>query len=383
MKWLASNIQIILGLGLFFVLASFVRIWFVRPNSRALQVGIFLLCLAGIGGSVLLNGPPEKGKDIVDEHDDGNLPDIPDSALDRLRLPWNSENDAKWPAAETLANLSDVAYMPPYQADKEYQALGFGDVMPFVEGSMIGYVVTGEDVTVVVFRGTDFGEVSDWMANLSTAAAETEHGSIHKGFHAAYQSMKWQIEDILKERKTTHLWITGHSLGGALALVCAYDFVANENRHIDGVITFGQPMIARKQLAEYLDGLLVGKYARFVNRDDIVPKVPPNHSPSGSLVWFTDNGLKRSRVRKVVYGTPSPDVPFPTADVPMASPDEAEIKPLSEQEFRNLQNKLKAENAMKERLPEGTPMQGPPQGPVDDHLMWEYVSKVRMLLGLN
>lgn len=385
MKWLAANIQFFLGIGLLLLLGSFVRIWFVRPNSKVLRAAIVLLCLAGIGGLQLLNNAPDNGKKIVDEDEaDDDRPNVPDSALDRLRLPWDSESAAYWPAAETLAEISEQAYLPPVEAEQAYHSLGFNKVMPFVEGSMIGYVISGEDVTVVVFRGTDFNEVSDWMANLGTGTTETEHGTVHRGFYFAYESMKRQIEDILKDRDTTHLWITGHSLGGALALTCAYDFVSASSHAIDGVITFGQPMIAKQELAAYLDTLLVRKYARFVNRDDIVPRVPPNYEPCGSLVWFTDDGVKRSKVQSVIYGTPVSEGLPPAA--PSAPPEEVEIQPLSEQEFRQLQMRLKAENSTVERLPEGTPVpmaNNVVAGPVDDHSMWAYLDKVRTLLGLN
>lgn len=385
LNWLASRIQFFLVVGAFLLVASFVRCWFVHPNRKVFVISVVLLLLAGIGGLRLFYGPPDRGREIVDEDQLDDRPNIPDSALDRLREYWNSESIANWPAAETLAALSETAYLAPFEAERQYHDLGFKEVMTFVEGSMLGYVVTGEDVTVVIFRGTNSNEVSDWMANLSTSAMDTEHGAIHKGFNAAYHSMKWQIESILNERNTTHLWITGHSLGGALALVCAYDFVENEKRQIDGIITFGQPMVARKPLAKYLDELLIGKYARFVNREDIVPKVPPNHEPCGSLAWFTDAGLKRSKVHSIAYGAPPGKEPPPVVPTAPAEED-AEIQPLTEDEFREYQNQLKLENATKERLPEGTPAQMGFQavgGPIDDHSMWEYLNNVRTLLGLN
>jgi hypothetical protein len=297
-------------------------------------------------------------------------------------LNWNSNFVADWPAAETLAEISQTAYEPPCEAEKSYHALGFSKVMPVVQGSMIGYVVSGEDVTVVVFRGTDFAEVSDWLANLDRSAVETPHGQAHKGFYNAYQSMKSQVTAILKERDTTHLWVTGHSLGGAIALVCAYDLVDIEKRQLDGIITFGQPMVARQQFATYLDSLLLGRYARFVNREDIVPKVPPSHVACGSLVWFTDTGIRRSKIKRLLYGAPGAGEAEDKAV--RGTGDDAEIRPLSDAEFQELQAKLKAENAAKERLPEGTPKtyQAAPRL-IDDHYMSHYLDQIHRLLGID
>jgi hypothetical protein len=140
--------------------------------------------------------------------------------------------------------------------------------------------------------------------------------------------MKVQVVSILKERKTKYLWITGHSLGGALALKCAYDLVEVEQQQLNGVITFGQPMVARQKCGNYIDTLLAGRYARFVNRDDIVPKVPPSHVACGSLVWFTDQGLQRSKVKHKVLGASAPNGPLEHPERNLT--DEAEITPLTE-----------------------------------------------------
>ena len=340
-----------------------------------------LLVVVLIGTYQVVFGTPGQ-EDVVDEdRTDVVAPDLDSSSLERLRQNWNSESVANWAAAETLAQLSDIAYQPPHEAAESFADLGFDKTMPVVRGSMIGYIVTGEDVTVVVFRGTDFTEVSDWLANIGRSATDTPHGSVHRGFFDAYQSMKDQVDAILAERDTAHLWVTGHSLGGALALMCAYDLEANEDRRLDGLITFGQPMATRQQFADYIDDLLIGRYARFVNRDDIVPRVPPSHVACGSLVWITDSGVKRSKRKQVVYGSPTGS----DADVPTASPEAVEITPMSDSEFEALQQKLKAQqNADVQRLPDGTPVVAYQASPlIDDHSMSLYLEKIRSLFGLD
>lgn len=383
MKWLTSNLLPLLIVGPLLFFGSFVRgkIWVVKPNRPAFVIGSLLLVALVIGVVQVFRGTPGQ-VDTEEEKPSDTVVVVPKSALVRLRQTWDADATANWPAAETLADISEIAYQPPHEAEKSYRELGFPTVMPVVQGSMIGYIITGEDVTVVVFRGTDFTEVSDWLANLGRSATDTPHGQVHKGFYDAYQSMKSQVNAILKERNTTHLWVTGHSLGGALALVCAYDLEEVEQRQLNGVITFGQPMVARQKFADHIDTLLVGRYARFVNRDDIVPKVPPSHVACGSLVWFTDDGLRRSKVKHMVYGASDPKAPADPTVAEMR--DEAEVKPLTEAEFRALQAKLKAENVEKERLPEGTPMKyQAAASPVDDHSMWLYLEKIRKLLGIE
>ncbi|MFO0915927.1 MAG: lipase family protein [Pirellulales bacterium] len=391
MKWLTSNLlplSILAAICLIGFLATFVRVRFVKPNWIVFWIGAALVAVVVVGVVQLIRNPAGHVETVDEEEQDGPLPEIPKTALERLRLDWDSQDVANWSASETLADISEIAYQPPHEAERSYQALGFTKVMPVVQGSMIGYVITGEDVTVVAFRGTDFNEVSDWIANLGRSATDTPHGQVHKGFYFAYQSMKHQVDAILTERDTTRLWVTGHSLGGALALMCAYDLEDVEQRRLNGVITFGQPMVARQEFADYIDMLLIGRYARFVNREDIVPKVPPSHVACGSLVWFTDTGVKRSKIKRVLFGAGNPnEAPVGDAQVGDAGgEEEAEIKPLTNAEFEALQAKLKAENAEPERLPEGTPIvtyQATASSLVDDHSMFLYLDKIRTLLGLN
>lgn len=387
MRWLTSNLFLLLILTVisFLVfLASFVRLRFVKPNWIFFWVSAACLSLVVVGTVQIIRTSAGQVDTEDEKEPNGPKPSIPKSALGRLRLEWDSQEVAKWAASETLADISELSYQTPYEAERSFQAIGFTKVTPVVQGSMIGYVITGEDVTVVVFRGTNFNEISDWIANLGRSATDTPHGQVHKGFYAAYQSMKPQVAAILRERNTKHLWITGHSLGGALALMCAYDLEEVEQRQLSGLITFGQPMVAHQEFADYIDKALIGRYARFVNRDDIVPKVPPSHVACGSLVWFTDTGVKRSKVKRFTFGdSKTSDTKSTNGN---ANEEEAEIRPLSETEFAALQAKLKAENAETERLPEGTPViryQSGSSSLIDDHSMDLYLDKIRSLLGIS
>jgi hypothetical protein len=418
MKWLTSNLlplSILAAICILVFVASFVRIRFVKPNWLLLGIGTVLLVAVGVGVIIVLRNPPGQ-IDVIDEKDlPGPNPEVAKTTLDRLRLAWNSQDVANWPASDTLAEVSEIAYQPPHQAEQSYQKLGFSTILPIVQGSMIGYIITGENVTVVAFRGTDFNEVSDWLANLDRSATETPHGEVHQGFYLAYQSMKSQVDAILQERDTTHLWVTGHSLGGALALLCAYDLEEVEKRTVNGVITFGQPMVARRKFATYIDSMLAGRYARFVNRNDLVPKVPPSHVACGSLVWFTDGGVKRSKLRQVMYSAePRDGLPMAVrGEIKLAeeSDEEAEITPLTDAEFEALQAKLKSETAAIESVPtERLPVEielektkigktavvEPNTEPrpmmayqvkstmlIDDHSMLLYHQKIRQLLGFN
>lgn len=279
---------------------------------------------AGPGCNVTTSAPG--GEETVAQTEETETPVVsPASSLDRLRLAWNAESTANWPAAEVLATISKLAYLDPADAQPRYQALGFEQIQPLVFGSLGGYVLAADDVAVIVFRGTD--STPNWLIDLEIMAVGTPQGDIHEGFFYGYQSLKSQIVDLIAENRPKHLWITGHSLGGALAVVCAYDLAENEQFPLTGIMTFGQPMIADKQLAGYLNTLLAGRFAHFVNETDIVPRVAPEFCHCGSLVWFTDGGIRRSKSKAKVSSA---------IVATSLTTSETEIEPLSAQQFQQV-----------------------------------------------
>lgn len=301
LSWIASNL-ILCGMAALFLFIG--HLAFPKRSRNRRMMLIASVALVGLSAAAIVrivHAPPGREETIDEVKRIDPLPVIPDTALKRLQFVWNAEETVDWPVAETLALFSEAAYLAPIDAESPFGDLGFPNPVAIVSGSMIGYVATADDVTVIAFRGTDGAEVDDWLANIGRSALNTPHGAIHKGFQTAYLSLKPQLTAALSKHKSRHLWVTGHSLGGALALCCAYDLEETENLRIDGLMTFGQPMVARKDLARYLDEHFRGRYAHLVNGADVVPRVPPSHSHCGSLVWFTDGGIKRS-MKERVYG---------------------------------------------------------------------------------
>ena len=364
------------------------------PKWKWLLTGALVLMVAGIGAVVALKAPP-----AVEPTVDIPLPPVPIAPtsphIERLKMPWGAYGPADWPVAETLALCSKLAYLPPVDAEIEFTSLGFKNVTPIVAGSMIGYVLSVEDVMVIAFRGTDTEEVSDWLANLSRSEFQTEEGPMHKGFRNAYYSLKPQIQTIIGSLgPPKHLWVTGHSLGGALALVCSYDLCEIERFSLDGVITFGQPRVARGNLVKHLDTLLANRYVHFVNNDDMVPRIPPSFDHCGELVWFSGNQLKRSKPKQLVAGAAPPPPaeasppPQETELIPTIedkAPSEL-LPPVSEAEFKRMQAEAQAKEKAEEQIdlmPVGPVAYGAgPSSLVDDHSMGKYVERIRTMLGV-
>jgi predicted lipase len=69
------------------------------------------------------------------------------------------------------------------------------------------------------------------------------------------------------------LWITGHSLGGALALFAAWLF-QRKMIGVHQIYTFGAPMIGNAEAAKAFDREFGGKIFRYVNLLDPIPLLP-------------------------------------------------------------------------------------------------------------
>jgi hypothetical protein len=97
------------------------------------------------------------------------------------------------------------------------------------------------------------------------------------------------------------VYITGHSLGGALSVVFAAALV-NDGRakQIGGVYTFGQPRVGDADLCKSLDAVIRDRVFRYVAGDDLVPRVPPNitrfYEPLGTLVHMRPSSKAPSGV---------------------------------------------------------------------------------------
>jgi hypothetical protein len=75
------------------------------------------------------------------------------------------------------------------------------------------------------------------------------------------------------KRSERPLWVTGHSLGGALALLAAWLF-QRKFIPVHQIYTYGAPMIGNLLATKAFDQEFAGKIFRYVNSTDPVPKLP-------------------------------------------------------------------------------------------------------------
>lgn len=214
-----------------------------------------------------------------------------------LKEDWNTGQEVRWDMTAVFALLAEQFYSDDDETlDFLIRGMGFDKWVAIKNHTMAAHVVSGNGVTVVIFRGTNFTEIPDWYKNLSVAFVTTRQGRFHSGFTDAYKMVKNEVHRFIDKSKTDKLWISGHSLGGAMAVACGIDFTLNSNLEPQ-LVTFGQPRYADSAGAQWIDQHFNGRYIRFVRGDDIVPSVPftlPRFFPyahAGRLVAIHDNGV--------------------------------------------------------------------------------------------
>ena len=197
-----------------------------------------------------------------------------------------------------LASACDLAYLNEPEGPAKFRSeLGLEAKLISVDNTQV-YVARNDQSIVIAFRGseapTTLDGFKDWLltnANnyliLPEGRAGTDFAAagvgarFHKGFLEALQ-MVWEpmlaaVNEAIKAKERP-VWVTGHSLGGALALLAAWrlqrSFVS-----VQEIVTFGAPMIGNEAASKAFEQDFSGKIFRFVNLEDLVP-----HLPSVSLV---------------------------------------------------------------------------------------------------
>ena len=138
-------------------------------------------------------------------------------------------------------------------------------------------------VGYLVFRGTepkDFRDIkSDVRAALKEVEVDGEILLLHSGYHDAFDLVQNEIKEVLENTPYNQLFITGHSLGGALAMV-ATRILASETQ--GACYTFGAPPIGT---VDVQNNLKTPAY-QIVNEVDIVPRLPNPWMSSVILVFL-------------------------------------------------------------------------------------------------
>ncbi|KAL3681687.1 hypothetical protein R1sor_024643 [Riccia sorocarpa] len=94
----------------------------------------------------------------------------------------------------------------------------------------------------------------------------------------AYDEVTRRVQKLMRQNPEAKLYVTGHSLGGALAnLYTTLLFFNKEDEvtgKLGGVYTFGQPRVGGEDYCQYMNGRLGWRYRRIVYGSDMVARIP-------------------------------------------------------------------------------------------------------------
>lgn len=151
---------------------------------------------------------------------------------------------------------------------------------------------------IIVFRGSESSQ--DWETDFNTRLERTQFDQkviqdlivepkektypysgasrsgalMHRGFVAAYFSVRDQIHDYIRNSAVSSLVITGHSLGGALATLCAVDIQYNFSDKVTiETYTYGAPKVGNDGFQDSYNQRVPNSY-RIVHGMDLVPELP-------------------------------------------------------------------------------------------------------------
>lgn len=202
--------------------------------------------------------------------------------------------DAWW-----LAEASTLVYADEDFVKSRFVEAGLPEVKFFENQSTQCYIANNDKFAIVAFRGSEIWkkresfDLNEVIADLKTdidirLTDWPQGGKVHRGFTKGLDEV-WL--DLLPHIRKLHgkgcrIWVTGHSLGAALATLfaCRYG-------KVEGVYTFGSPRVGNKDFKAHINV----KIYRIVNNDDIVPWVPPPgaYVHVGELKFIDRNGIIR------------------------------------------------------------------------------------------
>jgi triacylglycerol lipase len=200
-----------------------------------------------------------------------------------------------------LAEASTLVYANEAFVKQRFSEAGFKRVKFFNRSGTQCFIAANNQFAIVAFRGSEIWKrnerfdpgqaIADFKTNIDIRLSDwIRGGRVHSGFKAALDDV-WQelLPEIqILEARGTKIWLTGHSLGAALATLAADRLL-----DVQGLYTFGSPRVGDQEFQSRFQL----KAFRVVNGNDIVTSMPaknPYHHV-GELKFIDPKGGIKDR----------------------------------------------------------------------------------------
>jgi Lipase (class 3) len=209
----------------------------------------------------------------------------------------------RYSVALACARLSRLVYDANDNICSELEATGAQvEFFRDTNKDLFGCVAIWQEHIVVTFRGT--ANMRNWRLNIRIMphilSEYSDRVSVHSGFHDAYQAVSEQVLAILdRHMKVTprKIYLTGHSLGGAMATIAAAHMsnrkVNSMQDYISACYTFASPRVGYRNFDDFVRVPLY----RIMRGTDLVPAMPlrfyvpglPRYYHGGDTRYFRSN----------------------------------------------------------------------------------------------
>lgn len=124
---------------------------------------------------------------------------------------------------------------------------------------------------VVVFRGTD--DLENWITDLESAVLTSYKNmsgiEVGLGFYKEWNDLMPQVlpavQSLAQKYPSYKIWVTGHSLGAAISILCAAE-LAQQGYSDISVYNFGLPRVGNENFSNYYRTIVSTKVLYFVWR---------------------------------------------------------------------------------------------------------------------
>lgn len=189
-----------------------------------------------------------------------------------------------------FAELAMIAYNDPDEAERAIKKIGFTESTFYDRDGSQAYRFRNREDCVIACRGTEPNEWNDIRADANARAvlAETA-GKVHQGFKIEVDDL-WPMLETALMHNDQPLHFCGHSLGGAMATICAGRcFLSHIDTNPCELFTYGSPRVGDHRYINFVKL----KHFRYVNNNDIVTRVPPpflGYRHAGDMVYLNRDG---------------------------------------------------------------------------------------------